>query len=115
MIFLQNQIDEKYDTRFVSATFQVKNYDLFLDDVLTKANALPTGGKVWVSPMSSYAVYEADEVSNRIFHEYFVNPSQPTVRNYNPLKKFKIFWKTSVLFVGPLIPLFWTSGDVSPG
>ena len=97
MIFLQNQIDEKYDTRLVSATFQVKNYDLFLDDVLTKANTLPTGGKVWVSPMSSYAVYEAlgaDEVSNRIFHEYFVNPSQPTVRNYNPLKKFKIFWKT---------------------
>ena len=27
---------------------------------------------------------------------------------------FKIFWKTSVLFVGPLIPLFWTSGDVCP-
>ena len=26
----------------------------------------------------------------------------------------KIFWRTLVLFVGPLIPLFWTSGDVSP-
>ena len=26
-----------------------------------------------------------------------------------------IFWRTWVLFVGPLIPLFWTSGDVSPG
>ena len=25
------------------------------------------------------------------------------------------FWKTQVFFVGPLIPLFWTSGDVSPG
>ena len=28
---------------------------------------------------------------------------------------FKIFWRTWVLFVGPLIPLFWTSGDVSSG
>ena len=24
----------------------------------------------------------------------------------------KTFWRTKVLFVGPLIPLFWTSGDV---
>ena len=28
---------------------------------------------------------------------------------------FKIFWRTWVLFVGPLITLFWTSCDVSPG
>ena len=28
---------------------------------------------------------------------------------------FKIFWRTHVLFVGPLIPLFWTSGNVCPG
>ena len=28
---------------------------------------------------------------------------------------FKIFCRTQVLFVGPLIPLFWTSGDVCPG
>ena len=27
----------------------------------------------------------------------------------------KIIWRTSVLFVGSLIPLFWTSGDVCPG
>ena len=27
----------------------------------------------------------------------------------------KIFWRTWVLFLGPLIPLFWTSGDVSSG
>ena len=25
------------------------------------------------------------------------------------------FWRTQVLFVWPLIPLFWTSGDISPG
>ena len=25
------------------------------------------------------------------------------------------FWRTHVLFVEPLIPLFWTSGDVCPG
>ena len=25
------------------------------------------------------------------------------------------FWRTWVLFVGPLIPLFWTSGDISSG
>ena len=25
------------------------------------------------------------------------------------------FCRTQVLFVGPLIPLFWTSGDVCPG
>ena len=25
------------------------------------------------------------------------------------------FWRTGVLFVGPLIPLFWTSGEVSSG
>ena len=28
---------------------------------------------------------------------------------------FLKFWRTHVLFVGPLIPLFWTSGDVCPG
>ena len=28
---------------------------------------------------------------------------------------FLNFWRTHVLFVGPLIPLFWTSGDVVPG
>ena len=27
----------------------------------------------------------------------------------------KKFWRTQVLFVGPLIPLFWTSGDICPG
>ena len=27
---------------------------------------------------------------------------------------WKIFWNTSVLFVGPLIPLFWSSGDIGP-
>ena len=27
----------------------------------------------------------------------------------------KKFWRTQVLFVGPLIPLFWTFGDVYPG
>ena len=27
----------------------------------------------------------------------------------------KNFWRTWVLFVGPIIPLFWTSGDVSSG
>ena len=27
----------------------------------------------------------------------------------------KKFWRTWVLFVGPLIPLFWTSGDISSG
>ena len=70
-IFLQNQISEQYDTKFVFATFQVKNYDQFLGDVRTKANALPTGSRAWVSPMSSYAVYEAlgaDEVSNRPYY-----------------------------------------------
>ena len=25
------------------------------------------------------------------------------------------FWRTQVLFLGPLMPLFWTSGDVYPG
>ena len=28
---------------------------------------------------------------------------------------FQNFWRTWVLFVGPLIPLFWTSGDIYPG
>ena len=27
----------------------------------------------------------------------------------------KKIWRTSVIFVGPLIPLFWTSGDICPG
>ena len=34
-------------------------------------------------------------------------------RNEFLLKIF--FWMTSVLFVRPLIPLFWTFGDVCPG
>ena len=29
--------------------------------------------------------------------------------------KSTIFLRTLALFVGPLIPLFWTSGDVCPG
>ena len=31
------------------------------------------------------------------------------------LNFLKTFWRRSVLFVGPLIPLFWTSGDISFG
>ena len=27
----------------------------------------------------------------------------------------KRFWRTSVLFMGPLISVFWTSGDICPG
>ena len=38
------------------------------------------------------------------------------VCKFVPLELFlKNFWRTWVLFVGPLIPLFWTSGDVCPG
>ena len=29
--------------------------------------------------------------------------------------KKNFFWRTQVLFVGPRIALFWTSGDVSSG
>ena len=32
-----------------------------------------------------------------------------------PHFSLKKIWRTSVLFLVPLIPLFWTSGDVSPG
>ena len=28
---------------------------------------------------------------------------------------YEYFWRTYLLFVGPLIPLFWNSGDVCPG
>ena len=28
-----------------------------------------------------------------------------------PLNFFKGFWQTHVLFLGPLVPLFWISGD----
>ena len=35
------------------------------------------------------------------------------MHRFNFLKN--IFWRTYVLFVAPLIPLFWTSGDVSSG
>ena len=28
---------------------------------------------------------------------------------------FQSFWRTHVLFLGPLVPLFWISGDVSSG
>ena len=31
------------------------------------------------------------------------------------LRLFFLFWRTSVLFVWPLVSLFWTSGDVCPG
>ena len=37
---------------------------------------------------------------------------------FNFLKFFiflKKFWRTHALFVGPLIPLLWTSGDLCPG
>ena len=39
------------------------------------------------------------------------------VQALNVIAQFflKIFWRTRVLFVGPLIPLFRTSGDVSSG
>ena len=43
-------------------------------------------------------------------------------KTYVTVQRFKIstsiffnFWRTSVLFVGPLMPLFWTSSDVCPG
>ena len=34
---------------------------------------------------------------------------------HHSMNFFLKFWWTHVLFVGPLIPLFWTSGDVCPG
>ena len=33
----------------------------------------------------------------------------------NSLSLILIFWRALVLFVGPLAPLFWNSGDVCPG
>ena len=36
------------------------------------------------------------------------------IRYVDKARHFKIFWRTSVLFVGPLIPLLWTSGDICP-
>ena len=35
--------------------------------------------------------------------------------NWRVWNFLKIFWKIQVLFVRPLMPLFWTSGDVSSG
>ena len=43
----------------------------------------------------------------------FINPEQ-FIQLFS-LLFLKFFWRTWVLFVGPLIPLFWTSGDVSSG
>ena len=43
----------------------------------------------------------------------------PLLEFYNfstQMKSFlEIFWRTSAIFVEPLIPLFWTSGDICPG
>ena len=36
-------------------------------------------------------------------------------KTLNCVRFFLNFWRTRVLFVGPLIPLFWTSGDISSG
>ena len=38
-----------------------------------------------------------------------------TKKTFTLSKPFLKFWRTSVLYMGPLIPLFWTSGDVSSG
>ena len=37
------------------------------------------------------------------------------ISEYHCLFFFVNFWRTSVIFVGLLIPLFWTSGDIWPG
>ena len=37
------------------------------------------------------------------------------IRYVDKARLFKKNWRTSVLFVGPLIPLLWTSGDICPG
>ena len=42
-----------------------------------------------------------------------VNSNFDLIRSF--LFCFKKFWRTYVLFFGPLVPLFWISGDVSSG
>ena len=51
-------------------------------------------------------------------HEHLCSKFEAINKWKDPLRYpfFKnIFWRTQVLFVGPLIPLFWTSGDVFSG
>ena len=46
----------------------------------------------------------------------YFQPLQNILFSRNSSKFFFLtFWRTWVLFVGHLIPLFWTSGDVSSG
>ena len=49
--------------------------------------------------------------------EYIVLNESSYLNNFQIYFFFfkKNFWRTYVLFVGPLIPLFRTSGDVCPG
>ena len=49
------------------------------------------------------------EQNHRYLWKYYLAPT-----SLRAVKTYK-FWKTSVLFVRPLIPLFGTPGDVCPG
>ena len=47
-------------------------------------------------------------------HAKYVNKNMPHYVGFF-FVFFLNFWRTRVLFMGPLISLFWTSGDVCPG
>ena len=49
------------------------------------------------------------------FTSNFYTDAENGYRTHSFFSFFLNFWRTWVLFVGPLIPLFWTSGDVSSG
>ena len=64
-----------------------------------------------LSPESVSLVWSA-EADLRLTKKRKNHGFGPSLLKWTFLKKNS---KTRVLFVGPLIPLFWTSGDVSPG
>ena len=59
------------------------------------------------------------QVNAMQFHQikiYMQSPLHPVLFQWESFFFFFLnFCRTQVLFVGPLIPLFWTSGDVCPG
>ena len=77
----------------------------------------------WILPFVTTRVFNCRSVFNNIMCHHSCctlnyiceYTSLGIIKIINNIFFFKSFWRTHVLFWGPLVPLFWISGDVSSG
>ena len=87
-------------------TFVAFKMSIAVDDICSVRNAV-SGRQMRVS--HRICLLRSSSCQRLFFPKYFLTSHYIYVFFQNN------FWRTRVLFMGPMIPLFWTSGDVSSG